>query len=231
MPWYEIVWSSIGRKIITAVAGLGLYLYLVIHLAGNATLFTRNPDIFNRYANFLESLGWLLIIVEIALLVVFIFHIVVGGFVWYAKLRARGGFYYKVADAGPPSHKTLSSKSMILTGLVLGIFITLHVITFKYGPGVKEGYITMIKGVEMRDLYRLVIEVFSKMGYVVFYVACMIFLFYHLRHAFWSGFQSLGLNNKYLVPFFYGLGFILAVLLALGFVILPVFIYFTGGSS
>lgn len=222
--------TSLGRKFVSAATGLGLYLYLILHLAGNLTLFTRNPDIFNRYAHFLSSLGWLLVLIELLLLAAFILHIAYGAVVWIGKQRARGEKYIMENDAGPPSHKTLSSRTMIWTGLVIAVFTTIHVITFKYGPGIKEGYVTVINGVEMRDLYRLVVEVFSQKAWVIWYVAAMIFLGYHLRHAFWSSFQSLGANNRYLTPIFYGAGVILAILLALGFLVLPVFIYFTGGA-
>jgi len=229
--WYAIFWSSLGRKIVTAMTGLGLYLYIILHLAGNLTLFTRNPSIFNRYAHFLESLGWLVVAIELGLLAFFLFHIIGGVLVYIEKLRARPNGYVNTKSSGPPSHKTVSSTTMIWTGLVIAVFATLHVITFKYGPGIEHGYVTVINGVQMRDLYRLVVEVFSNKWYVIWYVAAMIFLWFHLRHAFWSAFQSLGMNNAILTPIFYGAGVTLAILLALGFLVLPVFIYFTGGAS
>jgi succinate dehydrogenase / fumarate reductase cytochrome b subunit len=229
--WYSFVWSSVGKKIITAITGLGLYVYLILHLAGNLTLFTRNPDIFNRYAHFLTGLGWLVMIIELGLLIFFLIHIIEGTLVYFGKLRARPNSYVKYESAGPPSHKTVSSTTMIWTGLVIGVFAVIHVITFKYGPAESAGYVTVVNGVHMRDLYRLVAEVFSNKWNVIWYVGAMIFLGYHLRHAFWSSFQSLGANNRVLTPIFYTAGVILAILLGLGFVALPVFIYFTGGVS
>lgn len=227
----SIIRSSLGKKIITAVTGLGLYLYIILHLAGNLALLARNPNIFNRYAHFLESFGWLLAVIELGLLAFFLFHILGGILVYISKLKGRPDGYAKYERAGPPSHKTISSTTMIWTGLVIGVFTVLHVITFKYGPGIEQGYVTVVKGVQMRDLYRLVVEVFSNKWYVIWYVAAMIFLGFHLRHAFWSAFQSLGMNNAILTPIFYAAGVILAILLALGFLVLPVFIYFTGGTS
>jgi succinate dehydrogenase / fumarate reductase cytochrome b subunit len=224
------LWSSVGKKIITAISGLGLYFYIILHLAGNLTLFTRNPDIFNSYAHFLTGLGWLVVAIEIGLLLFFLFHIIGGVIVYIGKLRARPESYIKYESAGPPSKRTVSSTTMVWTGLVIGIFTTWHVITFKYGPGIGEGYVATIDGVVVRDLYRLVVEVFGNRWYVIWYVATMIFLGFHLRHAFWSSFQSLGANNRVLTPLFYGAGVVMAILLALGFLFLPVFIYFTGGA-
>ncbi len=225
------VWSSVGKKIVTAITGLGLYLYLILHLAGNLTLFTRNPNIFNSYAHFLTSLGWLVTIIEIGLLLFFLFHIVGGVIVYLGKLRARPEDYVRNESAGGPSKRTVSSTTMVWTGLVIAVFVTWHVITFKYGPGVDQGYVTVIDGVQVRDLYRLVMEVFTSKWTVLWYVAAMVFLGFHLRHAFWSAFQSLGANNRVLTPIFYTAGAILAVLLGLGFLVLPVFIYFTGRAS
>jgi len=225
------LWSSIGKKIITAITGLGLYLYIILHLAGNLTLFARNPDLFNSYAHFLTGLGWLVTSIEIGLLLFFLLHIVGGIIVYFGKLRARPESYVKYESTGYPSKKTVSSVTMIWTGLVIAVFTTLHVITFKYGPGIERGYVTYIDGVQVRDLYRLVVEVFSHGWYVILYVGAMIFLGFHLRHAFWSAFQSLGANNRILTPIFFGAGLVLAILLAMGFLVLPVFIYFAGGAS
>lgn len=225
------LWSSVGKKIVTAVTGLGLYVYIIIHLGANLTLFTRNPNIFNSYAHFLTGLGWLLVIIEIGLLLFFLFHIVGGTVVYIGKLRARPTDYVRYESAGGPSRRTVSSTTMVWTGLVIAAFTVWHVITFKYGPGIDQGYVTVIDGVRVRDLYRLVIESFANGWVVILYVATMIFLGFHLRHAFWSSFQSLGANNRYLTPIFYTAGVVLAILLALGFLVLPIFIYFTGWAS
>jgi succinate dehydrogenase / fumarate reductase cytochrome b subunit len=229
--FYTYLWSSVGKKFITAITGLGLYAYIILHLAGNLTLFARNPNIFNSYAHFLTGLGWLVIAIELGLLLFFLFHIIGGVIVYIGKFRARPEDYVKYESAGPPSKKTVSSTTMVWTGLVIAVFATMHVIQFKYGPGIEDGYVTIIDGVQVRDLYRLVVEVFSNKWYVIWYVSAMIFLGFHLRHAFWSAFQSLGANNRVLTPIFYTAGVVLAILLALGFLVIPVFIYFTGGAS
>ena len=78
----------------------------------------------------------------------------------------------------------------------------------------------------MRDLYRLVLEVFHKQWYVIWYVAAMVFLGFHLRHAFWSGLQSLGANNQKLSPYLYGAGLVFALILAFGFIFIPLWVYF-----
>lgn len=224
-------WSSIGKKIVSALTGLALVFYVIIHLIGNLSLLRGDPAPFNKYAHFLESLSWFLIIVELGLLAVFLFHIVMGVMVWIDKKRARPRGYIKTEDAGSPSKKTWSSKNMIITGLVLFVFTIIHVKDFKYGPGVDEGYVTVINGTAMRDLYSLVVHSFQNIYYVIGYTIAMILLGFHLRHGFWSGFQSLGVQHPRLVPLIYGVGIFLAIVLAAGFLFIPIYLYFAGGAA
>jgi succinate dehydrogenase / fumarate reductase cytochrome b subunit len=162
---------------------------------------------------------------------VFLFHIVMGVMVWIDKKRARPRGYIKTEDAGSPSKKTWSSKNMIITGLVLFVFTIIHVKDFKYGPGVDEGYVTVINGTAMRDLYSLVVHSFQNIYYVIGYTIAMILLGFHLRHGFWSGFQSLGVQHPRLVPLIYGVGIFLAIVLAAGFLFIPIYLYFAGGVA
>ncbi len=225
-----LLWSSVGKKILMALTGLALIGFVVGHLAGNLTLIFGGADTFNQYAHKLESLGPLLYAVEIGLIVLFLLHIVSGSSVTLENRAARAGKYQKVGDAGGPSLKTFSSQTMIITGLVLAGFTIIHVWMFKYGPGVEEGYVSEVHGVKMRNLHLLVVESFKNPWITFGYVAVMILLGFHLRHAFWSAFQSLGLYHPRWTPVIYGLGGVLAVVLAFGFLFLPIWIYFTGGA-
>jgi succinate dehydrogenase / fumarate reductase cytochrome b subunit len=213
------------------LSGLALFAFVAVHLSENLILLVGTKTLYNQWTHTLESLGLLLYVIELGLVSVFAVHIVSGISVWLDKRRARPTAYVKVADAGGPSRKTLSSTTMIITGAVLLLFIIVHVKTFKYGPGIAEGYVQTIHGLEVRDLHRLVLETFSREGYVIFYVSVMIFLGFHLRHGFWSAFQSLGAMNPRLTPVSYGLGVLLAIVIALGFIVLPVWIYATGGGA
>jgi len=227
----SIIWSSLGKKFISALTGLGLVLYSIAHLIGNLALLRGDPNPFNKYAHFLESLGWLLIIIELGLLAFFLFHICMGIIVWFDKRRARPDDYVKKTDAKGASKMTFSSKTMIYSGLIMLLFLIVHVLTFKYGPGIDEGYVTVVGGVPMRDLYRLVIEIFSNKLYVLGYTGAMVFLGFHLRHGFWSAFQSLGMQHPRLTPLIYSVGIVLAIVLAVGFLFLPIWIYFRGGAA
>ncbi len=226
MPSFtSIAWSSVGRKIIMAFTGLGLVGFVTGHLLGNLLLINPDPAPFNKYSHMLISLGGLLYIVEIGLLAFFLFHSVSGITVWWGKIKARPESYKVSGDAGDPSRKNFASVTMIYTGALLFIFIAMHVAQFKYGPY----YETVIDGVTMRDMHRLVIETFTTTGWMVWYVVATSLIGFHLWHGFWSAFQSLGIYPQRLAPVINGIGYILALLIAAGFVGLPILIYFTRG--
>ncbi|RMD91574.1 MAG: succinate dehydrogenase [Calditrichaeota bacterium] len=216
--------SSVGKKFVMAITGLAMIIFLIEHLSGNLLLFSKDPDPYNKYSHFLISFGWLLIVAELILLAFFIFHIISGISVFLSKRKARSEGYVKVASAGKPSKKNLSSVTMIYTGILMFIFIVIHLKTFKYGPH----YTTTIDGVQMRDLHKLVWEVFQNPVYVIWYVAAMIFLGFHLRHGFWSAFQSLGIYHPRYTPVIYTIGVLVAIILAVGFLGIPIWIYFKG---
>ncbi len=217
------VWSSVGKKIITGLTGLALCVFVLMHLLGNLNLFV-GADAFNLYTHKLESFGGILYVIEALLAMVFVLHAVVGVSVWVKKRQARPVPYEQVANAGAPSHKSLSSLSMIYTGILLLIFLVLHLKTFKYGPF----YTTYIDGVgDVRDLYRLVIDVYRDPVYVISYVILMVLLGVHLRHGFWSAFQSLGVSNPRFTPVIHIFGIAFAVAIAVGFLVMPVWIYLT----
>jgi succinate dehydrogenase / fumarate reductase cytochrome b subunit len=167
-----------------------------------------------------------LLTLEAGLVLVFLIHMIAALFVWLSKWRARPIGYKKVKGAEGSSHRTFSSLTMLYTGILLGIFMVIHLINFKYGAK----YVTAYNGQEVRDLYRLVIEVFSLEWYTIFYVAIMILLGFHLRHGFWSAFQSLGISHPKYSLFIYFIGYLFAVLMAIGFLLIPLWAYFTGGA-
>jgi succinate dehydrogenase / fumarate reductase cytochrome b subunit len=202
--------------------------FIIVHLIGNLLLLV-GPDAFNAYAHKLMSLGPALYLAEAILLAIFLIHMVTAIAVTWSNWKARPGGYQKSTNQGDPSRMTFSSKTMIWTGLVLLVFLIVHLITFKYGPGVEEGYVATLDGEEVRDLYRLVVEWFGNGIYVAYYVISMGLLGFHLRHGFWSAFQSLGGFHPRLTPFAYALGVVAGVVLAVGFLGLPVWFFLAGG--
>lgn len=226
----RIAASPVGRKVLTGITGLALTGFVIGHLLGNLSYFAGG-DAYNLYTHKLMEFGVLLYIVEIILLTFFLVHVYLGISIYLKKRAARPQDYEKYQSAGDPSKQSMSSRSMIFTGLLLFAFVIVHLLSFKFGPGVAEGYVTEVDGVVMRDLRRLLEEKFSHATYAFGYPLIMIMLGFHLRHGIWSALQSLGANNPRLSPVIYTAAGVLAVLLAVGFLVIPLAIYFGGGAA
>ena len=224
LPFSKILKSSVGKKYIMAITGLAMVLFLLEHLLGNLLLYTTDPDPYNRYGDFAVSLGGVLIVIELILVAFLLFHVYSGISVALGKRKARPVGYQKSANAGGASKKSFASTSMIFTGLLTFVFIAIHLKTFKYGPH----YATMVDGQEMRDLHKLVWSTFRQPLYVIWYVGAIAFLGFHLRHGFWSAFQSLGVSHPRYAGLIYSVGILVAVAIAVGFIGIPLWIYFTG---
>jgi succinate dehydrogenase / fumarate reductase cytochrome b subunit len=217
--------TSVGKKFVMALTGLALTFFVITHLAGNLQLFLPHGDAFNRYAEGLASLGPILYVAEVGLLAFILFHAVSGILLKLDHAAARGGVgYSRFKSKGKPSRHSTSTRSMIITGVILLVFIILHIAQFKFGPGVAEGYVATVDGKEVRDLHRLVVETFRQPIWAVGYMGVMVLLGLHLRHGFWSAFQSLGLMSPRLSGVISLVGVVLALLLAVGFLGIPLWI-------
>ena len=223
--------STLGRKYIMAVTGLALGLFVIIHMIENLTLFSRNGDMINAWAAQLEGLGYILVVIEWALFACIIIHIITAIQVTLTSKGARVIAYELQKSKGGPSKNTVTSRNMIVTGLVLGIFLGIHIFQFRFGPGIEQGYTTTVNGVMVHDLYRIIAETFSKIQWVIFYSGVMIFLGFHLRHGYWSTFQSLGIMNPRWSKPIYALGLVIAVLLTVCFFFMPIYIYTIQGGG
>lgn len=219
-------WSSVGRKYVAAISGIALILFLIVHLGGNLTMFV-SADLFNSYAHHLEALGPLLYVAEAGLLAIFLFHVFFAVSVRLEQKKARPVDYAVTGSKGGPSKMTVASKSMLITGIVLIIFIPLHIWMFKFNQGSPHPT-TELHGKEVKDLYAVVESAFQKEAVVGFYSLVMILLGLHLRHGFWSSLQSLGAMNPKWSPVIYSGGLLFAVLMAGGFLVLPIWLYLAG---
>lgn len=222
----RIVRSSVFQKIIMALTGLFLIFFVIGHLSGNISLYYPEGTVFNKYADFLASFGPLFYVGEIGLLAMFLVHIATAIQVSRLNKAARPVGYKAYQSKGGPSKANLSSRFMIVSGILLLGFLVLHIWQFRFGPGIAEGYVTTIEGKQVRDLHRVVVETFQNPVYVVIYVFAMIMLAFHMRHGFWSAFQSLGAKNPGLHNILQKLAVILAILISLGFMGIPIWIYF-----
>ncbi len=211
--------TSVGTKIAIGLSGLGLFIYLLIHIAGNLLIFF-GPNVFNAYAYTLEVRNPALPAIEILLLLVFLVHIYKTVTMFLRNQAARPVPYVQKKRAGRPSRKSLASSTMIVSGLWLLAFLLVHVKAFRFSPE----YPWPAGG---RDLYRQEFETLSNPLIVVFYILSMIVVGSHLWHGIASGFQSLGADHPQVTPKLLVAGKVIAVLIAGGFIVIAAWVYLT----
>ncbi len=212
--------SGVAKKLINGSAAVGLVIFIIVHLLGNLTLFAGDGGAaFNAYDEKLHAIGELFYVIEIGLLLFFVFHIVYGLKLWLQNRKGRGQRYAAGQKSkGGTSHLNSSSVNMAISGLVLLVFVVVHVSQFRFEAfGSEEQY---------GSLYGLVVHAFHNPGWVAFYCGSIFFLGWHLRHGMWSMLQTIGAMNDRWTKTVYGAGAVLGVILALGFFVLPLYIFF-----
>ncbi len=205
--------STVGRKIVMAVSGIVLVLYLVVHVAGNLLVF-RGPQAINDYAHFLQSSTALLWTVRVVLLGSVIVHVHSAWTLTRDARRARPAGYRELAAQS----STWSSRSMRWGGVLLLLFIVYHLLHFTVGTV----HPAFVRG----DVYANMLSGFAVPAVAAFYLIAMVALALHLRHGVWSVFQTLGASHPRLLPLRRRLAWLLAVLIPAGLASIPLAIGF-----
>jgi succinate dehydrogenase / fumarate reductase, cytochrome b subunit len=211
--------SSIGKKIIIALTGAVLVLFVIGHMVGNLLVFA-GPDALNGYAKKLEELGPLLWAVRIGLLVTVLLHIVATVQLSVANRIARPQPYGVTATRAV----TRSSRTMVWSGLTILAFVLYHLMHFTWGvandyynPENPRYYLPNGD----HNVYNMVIDGFNWAPASLFYIAAMGLLFMHLGHGVASLFQTLGLMTPKSRPMIEITGKALALVLFAGNALMP----------
>jgi succinate dehydrogenase / fumarate reductase, cytochrome b subunit len=212
------MFSTIGRKQLTAIAGLGLCAFVLIHVSGNFLMFL-GPEAYNKYGHGVISNPFIYV-AEIGLLGIFVLHTIIGVWLTIQNFRSRPERYAVRAsgEKGTP----LVMRTMFWQGVVIFVFAILHLITFKYGPH----YTVTYDGQEIRDLFRLLHEVFQSPGYVTWYVFAVLVLGYHLSHGLYSSIQTLGFNHPVYNSKLQLISIIFGAYIGVGFAVQPLYMMF-----
>ncbi|UCD89773.1 MAG: succinate dehydrogenase cytochrome b subunit [Desulfobacterales bacterium] len=209
MNWLtNTLWSSVGKKLMMAVTGIGFSVFLVAHLAGNLTLYA-GKDAFNAYAEHVHSLGPFLTIAELGLLFFAVVHIATGATLFYQNFKARPVRYSVNSRAGG---RTIGSATMPYTGLVLLLFVIFHLANFHFADKTNT------------TIFQIVASAFLKPEYVFIYVVAMIIAAIHVSHGFWSAFQTIGANHPKYMPYIKGASILLSLVVGIGFGCLPIYV-------
>lgn len=214
----DFLTSTIGKKYLMGLTGLVWAGFVFGHMVGNMTIFV-SPDLYNYYGHAITSNKILLYGTEAVLILSLIVHIALAINLTIQNNRAKGNM--KLSPPVGPKKTPLASQTMIIQGTMLLAFIILHLITFKYG----NVYETTVDGVKMRDLAKLMFEVFSQPWAVVWYVVSLLLLCAHLKHGFGSVFQSFGLLHPSYQRKIKVASWAYAIVVTAGFISQPLYVY------
>jgi succinate dehydrogenase / fumarate reductase cytochrome b subunit len=174
--------SLVGKKVIMAVTGVILLLYIIGHLLGNLQIF-EGPERLNAYAAFLKSTGELLWAVRIVLLVSLVLHVIASVQVSLASKRSRPAGYAEKKSI----ETSYAARTMIWSGPLIFLYVVYHLAMFTFlvtGPGYSP-----------TDVYRNEVQAFQVPAISAFYVVAIVFLGMHLYHGAWSMLHTLGASN------------------------------------
>src|SRR5574341_1409254 len=209
--------DSIGRKVVMAITGLLLVIFLIGHLLGNLNIF-RGAEGINSYAHHLHELPVVVWGNRIVMGLAVVLHIIIAIQVTLENAAAKPE-KYAVARA---LRATFASKNMIWTGLIVGAFVVYHLLHFtvRVTPGV-----TVTTDLQGRtDVFLMVSQAFRVVGISAVYVVAMLAVFFHLTHGVQSLFQTSGLSNAILLPRYGIAGKLLSAIFLVGFGSIPVVI-------
>jgi len=211
--------SSITKKVVMALAGLFLAMFLLVHLTINLLLLCKDgKELYTQAVEFMTT-NILIKIMEVFLFGGFIIHIVFGLWVTIKNWAARPVGYYK----SNKSETSFFSKYMFHTGVIILIFLLLHFINFYF---IKLGWVNPPVGVGKHDFYDMAVLLFQNKYYSLIYLVFFIFLGFHLNHSIQSAFQTLGINHNTYTPFIKCIGTIYSIIIAAGFALIPIYFMF-----
>ncbi|PVX52272.1 succinate dehydrogenase subunit C [Balneicella halophila] len=219
--------SSIGKKLIMSLSGLFLVVFLLVHLSINLLiLFDSTGGLYNEAVHFMGT-NPLIKVMEPVLAIGFIVHIVYATILTLQNQKATPTKYNVTQKT-----KTFSwaSKNMYILGFAVLAFLVLHIIQFYVKMKITDTA-PIVEATGGHDGYKLVTDLFTQHGtlsyvYCAVYVLAGILLGLHIRHGFWSAFQTIGWNNYTWKSRLFTLATIFAWVIAIGYSILPLYMTF-----
>jgi succinate dehydrogenase / fumarate reductase cytochrome b subunit len=215
----RLLTTSVGRKLVMALSGELLVLFLVVHAIGNSTFWA---NLINAYAHHLHAVPAVVWVFRAALLALLALHVWQGTTLTLENRAARGGGYAVKAYR----RSSVSSRTMIWTGLALALFLVYHELHLTLQVIHPEAAATAHADAAGRpDVQRMLTAGFAHAGTAALYVAAMVALGLHLFHGVASSVQTWGLNGPRSFPWVERVGIALALALAAAFVAIPVAVF------
>lgn len=182
--------SSIGAKVLMAVTGVLLLLFVIGHMLGNLQVFL-GPDKLNAYAATLQGLGPLLWVIRIGLLAILVLHVAAAAKVVGMSKSARPVPYNKHQSIAT----SFAARTMLVTGILVLLFVIYHVLHLTTGTLDTTGSYGALDVEGRHDVYAMVIAGFQQLPTCAIYVVAMTLLCMHLSHGISSLMQTMGLRK------------------------------------
>lgn len=211
--------SSIARKLVMSISGLFLILFLTVHLAINLTsLISR--EAYEAACRFMDENPVIQIMVPL-LALGFMVHIVMGIVLTIQNRKARGEEY----EVKNKTRISWASKNMLALGLIVLGLLVIHL-----GHFWAKMQLQHFMGNEGENPYDLVKTVFSNGWYVAMYIIWILALYFHISHGFWSMFQSMGATNPKWIKRLQLISKIYSIIIAGGFMLIPIYFFLGFGE-
>ena len=211
--------SSIGIKLIVAVTGGLLLLFVIGHMVGNLQIYL-GQDALNTYAEKLHAFPALLWVIRLGLLAIAAVHIVLTIYLALQNKLARPTPYRRKEAI----KATLSSRTTVVSGLVILAFVLYHLMHFTWRVTNPEySALTDMQG--RFDVYSMIILSFQNVFVSVAYTIARLLLGYHLNHGVASVFQTIGWNTPRTQPLFERLALAVATIIVVGNISIPITIF------
>lgn len=217
MSWLKTyLTSSVGAKHIMAITGIGLALFVLVHMLGNLQILIGR-DAINTYADNLQSNQALVWTARAGLLGMVVIHIVAALRLTALNKAARPVKYHVFKPSASPFY----ARVMPMSGLILFAFIVYHLLHFTTGTVLADNYdkwevIDQASGMARHDVYSMVVLGFQNVAVAMSYLVAMALLCMHLAHGVSSFFQSLGLNHPKYRTFIRQVGPVYALIIFIG---------------
>ncbi len=207
--------NSVFKKVVMAVSGIIMLLFLIAHMIGNLHVF-QGAESFNDYSQWLRRFGepalpprTILTAIEIGLLVSVLAHMWAAVSLWRQAKRARPQAYVTKKSVA----QSYASRTMRWGGVIILLFIIWHILDLTVGAVNPDG-------TDSTPYDRLVAS-FSNPFITAFYVLALILLGMHLRHGIWSVTQTLGQSNRRRERTANAFALVFSTVLIAGFLIVP----------
>lgn len=204
--------SSIGRKVVMAVTGVALVLFLTFHMSMNLVAIFSG-EAYNMVCEFLGA-NWYALVATLGLAFLAVVHIVYAFWLTMQNRQARGNERYAVT--AKPKGVEWASQNMLVLGIIVLVGLFVHLANFWYNMQWQE----LIGGNldKAADGAYWIQETFKQPLYVVIYIVWLVSLWFHLSHGFWSAMQTFGWNGKVWFSRWKTIGNVYVTLLVFGFV-------------